>query len=190
MAMTKNPSTDQRQTSTARRGFSFWALAYRFLRDHRGATAVELALVLPVFLYLLIGIVEMSLMFYARTMVDGAVLEAGRQIRTGQAQLSGDTLTTFTTQLCNSLYGAYDCGNISIDVRTFSSFSSVSIPIELDDDGVPITQFSAGGSGEITAVRAIYNWTFFTPMIGILFGTTDTTIQLTMTTVFQNEPYE
>lgn len=162
------------------------------LRDDSGATAVEIALIMPVFLYLLMGIIEMSLLFYTTTVVDGAVHAAGRQIRTGQAQLSGSTLNTFTVALCNSLGAVYNCNNITLDVRTFSTFSSVSIPIELDDDGnVTNTQFSVAGAGKIQAIRATYTWKFYTPMIGFYFGSAGAnTRRISTTTVFRNEPYQ
>lgn len=161
-------------------------------RDDGGATAVEAALIMPVFLYLLMGIIEMSLLFYTTTVVDGAVHAAGRQIRTGQAQLSGDTLNTFKVSLCNSLGAVYDCNDITLDVRSFSTFASVSIPIEYDDDGNIInTQFSVGGSSQIQAIRATYTWTFYTPMIGFYFGSAGAnTRQISTTTVFRNEPYQ
>ncbi|MEO5337545.1 MAG: pilus assembly protein [Magnetospirillum sp. WYHS-4] len=167
---------------------------FRFLRrtarDERGATAVEFALILPVFAYLLIGIIEMAMLFFTTTVVDGAVHEAGRRIRTGQAQLSGNTFSTFQAALCNNLQYVYSCANISLDVRTFGSFSSVSVPIQLDAQGNPITQFNVGGAKAITAIRVIYKWTFFTPMIGYFFGDAANQRQLTSLTIFRNEPYQ
>lgn len=168
------------------------SLRRRLGRDEGGATAVEFALLLPVFMYLLIGIIEMAMMFYTMTVVDNAVHAAGRRIRTGQAQLSNDTLNTFKVNLCNSLYGVYNCNNITLDIRTFGTFSSVSMPIQVDADGNVInTQFSMGGAGQIQAIRATYNWTFFTPMIKLYFGTGGgNTRRMTSTTVFKNEPYQ
>ncbi len=161
-----------------------------FMRNDSGVTAIEFALIAPVFLYLLMGILELSLMFFATIIVDGAVLDAGRRIRTGQAQTSGDTLGYFTTEVCDHMYGVYSCSDITFDVRTFSDFASVSVPIEVDDDGEYVTEFSAGSSGEITAVRAIYAWNFFTPLIGAFFGEDGGNSRtLTMTTVFRNEAY-
>jgi len=171
----------------------------RLLRRRNGAVAVEYALILPVFLYFLIGIVEMAMLFYTTTVVDGSVTNAGRQIRTGQAQLSGNTLTTFQTQLCNSLGSVYDCNSMTYNVQTFASFATVSMPTVkldadgnlVDADGNPIVlAFSAGGAGEITVVRVIYSWEFLTPLIGALMGGTNNTKLLSSTAVFRNEPYE
>jgi len=172
----------------------------RLLRRCGGAVALEYALLLPVFMYLLVGIVEMAMLFYTTTVVDGAVADAGRQIRTGQAQLSGDTLTTFQTKLCDSLGSVYDCNSMTFNVQTFGSFATVSMPtVKLDADGNLVDEngnpialpFNAGGAGEITVVRVIYSWSFFTPLIGMLMtGSTSTTKLLSSTAMFRNEPYE
>ena len=176
------------------------SLLRRLLGRRDGAVAVEFALIAPVFMYLLAGIIEMAMLFYTTTVVDGAVMDAGRQIRTGQAQLSGDTLTTFRTALCTSLGSVYNCNNMTFNVQTFSSFATVSMPdVYLDADGnlvdadgnVIALAFNAGGSGEITVVRVIYSWSFFTPLIGhLMTGSSSTTKLLSSTSVFRNEPYE
>ncbi len=167
-------------------------------RGRQGATALEFALIMPIFLYLLAGTIEVSLMFFTTTVVDGAVQDSSRKIRTGQAQLSGDALDVFQEELCDSLF-TYDCDDVILDVNTFDSFSDVALaPIELNADGVVVDEdddpfdanFSAGGSGEITVVRVIYTWDFITPLIGELIGDVGTTKLLTSTAVFRNEPFE
>jgi len=168
-----------------------------FRRGREAVTAVEFALILPVYVYLLFGILEMSLLFFTTTMVDEAVRSAARTLRTGQAQLSGSTLTTFQTQLCASLV-AYDCDNITLDVTTFDTFSNVEVPVlSYNEDGDLVDEdgnlynvgFSAGGSGEITVVRVLYSWEFLTPLFGELMSDNGTKT-LSTTAVFRNEPYE
>ena len=52
--------------------------AYRFWRDTRGATAMELALLLPVFVMLIFGLINTSLMAGALSGMHYAVEEASR----------------------------------------------------------------------------------------------------------------
>ncbi len=167
-------------------------------RGRRGVVAVEFALILPVFLYLLIGILEVSLLLFTTTVVDGAVQDAARRIRTGQAQLSGDTFADFQNALCSSIV-TYDCDDMALDVKTFSSFSTVTSPsLGLNEDGDVVdengdaynVEFTPGGAGDINVVRVIYSWTFFTPLIGELLGDSENVKLLTSTAVFRNEPYE
>jgi Flp pilus assembly protein TadG len=178
------------------------------LKARQGVVAVELALIAPVFLYFLMGIIEVSLLLFGSTVVDGAAQSAARTIRTGSAQLSGDTLSAFNTELCSSLGGIYDCDDITLDVRTFDTFSAVTIPVlringngdlVYDDEDDPINddndvefeaEFTPGGASEINVVRVIYSWAFFTPFIGDVLADDGNSKYLSTTVVFRNEPYE
>jgi len=160
-----------------------------FAKDQKGITTLEFAMLAPVFIYLTMGILELSIMLFTSTVVDGAIHDAGRRIRTGQAQGSGDALSDFTAEVCRGVQWVYPCNEIIFDVRTYTNFSSVDVPIQVDENGNFVTEFNAGGSGQITAVRAIYEWQFFTPMIGQLFGDSENKRTLTMTTAFRNEVY-
>lgn len=166
----------------------------RFTTSQSGATAVEFAMLAPVLLYVFMGIIEISLMFFAATNIDGAAIEAARRIRTGQAQTTGDAETDFSSTFCAGLSGAISCGSVFYDVRSVSSFSSVSLTTDTDPDtGDPITYgFTAGGAGDITVVRTMYYWDFATPLIGQFFESSSGSGKrlLISTVVFQNEPYE
>ncbi|MCW8915936.1 MAG: pilus assembly protein [Magnetovibrio sp.] len=180
-----------------------------FFRDKRrgtqGVVALEFALIAPVFLYLLMGILEVSILLFVNSVVDGAAQSAARKIRTGEAQQSGDTETAFRTELCASITSIYDCNDIELDVSTHSTFSSVSIPdvkvngngdlVYVDGDSddsndvLYVASVTAGGASEISVVHVIYSWDFATPMIGELVGD-GSSISLFTTVVFRNEPYE
>jgi len=172
----------------------------------RGVTTIEFALIAPVFLYLLFGIIEVSLLLFTSSVVEGGAQTAARKIRTGAAQLSGDTEGTFTTELCSAISSMYDCNDVSVNVSTFSTFSGVSIPdVKIngngdlvyedgdgndDNDMLFATEFTPGGASEISVVHVIYSWEFYTPLIGALMSDNGTSISLSTTVVFRNEPYE
>ena len=178
----------------------------RFVADEHGVTAVEFALVAPVFLYFLIGIFEIALMMFGIALVESATQDAARRLLTGQAQQSGNAQTSFRTELCNTLVVVYDCNDIMLDVRTYGSFSSVVIPdvrvngngdLVIDDgdaddsnDVLYVNEFTPGGAGEISVVKAIYTWDFSTPFIGRFLSDNGTSKNLSTTVVFRSEPYE
>jgi Flp pilus assembly protein TadG len=171
----------------ARRRASCLAAA---LRDRSGAAAIEFALVAPLFLLLLVGILEISIMFFTSSVIEGATKEAARQIRTGQIQGSGNPLTTFRNELCGALYNIIDCNEVLFHVQTFSSFQTVSMPLELDEDGEIVnTTFVPGGSGAVTVVRAMYRWEFMTPFIAEVIPAGFGGHLIVSTVAFQNEPY-
>lgn len=159
-------------------------------RDCSGVTAVEFALVAPMFLYLLMGIIEVSMLFFTTTMVDRAMYDASRLIRTGQAQSTGDALGEFQTSVCASLVSLYSCSDLNLDVRNFSTFGTISYTIEVDEDGDPIYEFDAGAAEDVILARVVYTFNFATPFIGAFFGDSGSGITFTTAAVFQSEPYE
>ena len=80
-------------------------------QDECGAIAIEFALVAPVLLTLLFGIMQFGFYFYAQASVNNAVREAARQLAVGAATVGGSTLCDATTSgtaeaaACNSLTG-------------------------------------------------------------------------------------
>lgn len=160
------------------------------LRDEGGGALVEFAFVAMPFLLLLVGTMEISVMFFTSTVMEGATKEAARQIRTGNIQTSGDPVGTFQAQLCGSLYNVIDCSQVIFNVQTFADFGSVSMPIEVDQDGEVVnTGFVPGGSGAVTVVRTIYRWEFITPLISEVIPSGFGGHLLVSTAAFQNEPY-
>jgi Flp pilus assembly protein TadG len=176
-----------------------YLMCRRVRRNRRGAVALEFALLAPIFFVLVMGILETAIMFGASIVVDGAVNDSARSIRTGQAQLSGDPITTFRTRLCDSLVAFVTCNEMTFDVRTFADFNSISLTVSLDENGDPVDEngnvivqtFNPGGAGDIVMVRVVYIWDFITPLIGQLYNPGGTnSVMLVSSTVFRTEPFE
>ena len=56
----------------------------KFLGDDTGSVAVEMAIVGPLFIVLMLTIIEMTLTLVTQSVLDGAAREATRLLRTGQ----------------------------------------------------------------------------------------------------------
>ena len=69
----------------------------RFNKDREGTTAVEFAILAFPFFLLLFGIIECSLLFFAGQMLESAVDDVGRKIRTGQLD---QTMTEDQLRFC------------------------------------------------------------------------------------------
>ena len=160
----------------------------RLAADRSGVAALEFAvLALPLTL-ILSGTVELGIVNLDAVLLDGATREAARQIRTGQDQQSADPLAAFRTKLCNELSGMLDCAQVLFDVRTFPSFSTVSVPPLHDAAGNPITPaFDPGEPGKIVVVRSTLRWTYQTPLLAQVLGTHH---DVSSTQIFRNEPYK
>lgn len=145
------------------RRFRRWWLP-EIARDTRGATAVEFAIIAAPFLALMGAIIETALAFLAGQILDTAINDAARLIRTGQAKQQSFDAAAFKTEVCKRLYVLVDCSGVSIDARVLSSgFSNfaTSAPTVYDSDGnfdsTKLT-FNIGGSSDIVVVRAYYQY--------------------------------
>jgi Flp pilus assembly protein TadG len=189
------------------------ARSRRLLRGFgdNGVTAVEFAMVAPMFLLLLTTIVDLGVMLTTQSLLDGATRDAARLIRTGQVQTSASPMTTFQNLLCSDLspvMSSATCqSSVIFEVQVFTNFAGASF--------TPCTQntnpnqsgycsFSAGTGTEIVGVRVTYNYPFMVPWVsGCLTGgscwfgagtasgsnTGTGTAPLVSTVVFMNEPF-
>ena len=169
--------------------------AARLGRAQGGQVAVELALVATPFFALLVGILELSLIFLVSSSLENATAAAARTIRTGQLQTGGAaTAAAFKTTICaNFGWLQSDCAsNLYVDVRTFQSFSAVAAPQPVTN-GVfdPATlAFSPGGPGDIVVVRAYYQWPLIAPLMSqAMQQLSGGKALITSTFAFRNEPY-
>ena len=168
-----------------------------FARGERGAAAVEFALIALPFFALLMGIVEVGMIFLISTTLEDATNTAARQIRLGamQTQTTAETATAFQGAICNNLtwLGSSCTSNLEVDVRTFSQFQSVTLPNPISSGKLQPQsqlQFQMGGPGEIVLVRAYYPWNLIAPLIdGMTAQTSGGQTLITATATFRNEPY-
>jgi Flp pilus assembly protein TadG len=153
---------------------------------------VEFAIIAaPIFL-LLFGIIEAGLIFVATYALDNATGDAGRLIRTGQAQANAMQASDVIAAICNETVLLLNCSStLQLDVESFSSFSLAASPPGLNNKGVLNTnfQYSPGGGGDIVLVTTYYEW----PLIGLLSGSLgnmgDGNRLLQTSVLFRNEPF-
>jgi hypothetical protein len=139
--------------------------ASRSARDESGSAIVEFALIAPMFFFLMFVIAETALVFIAEQVLDNAVFESARLIRTGQAQNwepSPLTKATFKLEVCNRVSVFIDCGSTDfyLDVRSFDTFGGLEFgkPVDEEDEYEDEGQYIAGGPESIVVVRAYYQW--------------------------------
>ena len=163
----------------------------RFLRGDDGSVAVEFGLVMVPFLTLMFMIIETAMIFFASQTLETAVADSARLILTGQAQSQSMTQSTFKNAVCSKIYGLFDCASgMYVDVKTYTSFSSISNTVTYDSQGKPVTTFQPGNPNDIVVVRLLYQWPIVVPFIqSYLADAGSTTRLLVATAAFRNEPY-
>jgi Flp pilus assembly protein TadG len=132
-----------------------------------GSTATEFALIAPIFLALLIGILQVGIVFFAEQALQSAAVMASRLVLTGQAQSNSMTQSQFVNAICPRVQALFDCSSMMVDVQNYNSFSAsnYSTPtLTYDAQGNVSNKwsFSPGTAGSIVVVRFIYQW----PVIG------------------------
>lgn len=171
-----------------RRKFAAWAT------ERRGATAVEFALIAAPFFFIVFGLMEVCLLFIMSTVLEHAVSEASREIRTGQAQEAGFSEVDFRTSVCDEMFGLMGCdSNLHIDVQKLSGFGAANLDMPIDADGnfdESGFAFQPGSANDIVAVRVYYEWTLVTPLMSKpLANLANGKHLLQASAVFRNEPF-
>jgi len=165
----------------------------RFLRREDGAVAVEFGLVMLPFLAIMFAIMETALVFFASQTLETAVADSARLILTGQAQSQSLTQDTFKNAVCARIYGLFNCASgVYVDVRTYASFSGVSMASPVDSSGNLVNNFvyQPGGPGDIVVVRLIYQWPITISLFGLnLSNMAGNNRLIVATAAFRNEPY-
>lgn len=171
----------------------------RLRRDEKGAVAIEFALLALPFFTLILAIIETSMVFFASQIMDSAVQDAGRLVRTGQAQTANYSSSQFRTAICNGLYGLFRCANLKIKVSEVTSFASatttsaVATGSNCTQTSCPWTlteNYNPGDGGDIIMVEVYYKWPMIVNLPGLnLSNLADGTRLLSTVRVFRNEPF-
>jgi Flp pilus assembly protein TadG len=167
-------------------------LARHFIRHEEGATAIEFGFVALPFLALTFAILETALVFFADQTLEAAVSDASRLILTGQAQTASYSQANFQTQVCNRLYGLFDCTKLTVDVKNYSTFAAINTTPPVTNGQIDNTKtgFTPGGPGCIEAVSLYYPWPIYVTLLGNKLDNLSTGYRLLVATaVFRNEPY-
>jgi len=173
----------RRQTPGRKPGFS---------RCTRGGAALEFALIATPFLGLLLAIVQTGLVFFAGQVLQASTAQAARQIMTGQAQAQGMTSAQFQQAVCANAGGLFNCGGLSVNVQTFTSFSAISRlnPVQNGAINPALLGFQPGIAGNIELVQVYYPWPVGPNIFGVnLANLGGNSSLLIATSVFRNEPY-
>ena len=146
---------------------------------------------------MIFAIIETAMMFFAQQVLDSAVEDASRIVRTGQAQSQSFDLAAFRNYLCGYTFGLFNCSNIVIEVqsdrellggddeRGRSKLHPHHLHLERGQQA-----YDAGGGRNIIQVSAYYRWplTIVLPYFN-LKNQPDNYRLIAAIRVFRNEPF-
>jgi TadE-like protein len=172
----------------------------RYGSDTRGVTAIEFAILMPIFLMGMIVVLESGFMMFTEYVLQTSVQEAARLVRTGQAQKGKLTPALFKAKICRIAGVIMNCdGKVTVYMKTEATFGALaSIPSALDvgvkkADGTTTgeTKFECGGPTQAVALIATYDWDFVFPAFMSYFGNIKSkkSRRLAAYAMFRNEPF-
>lgn len=180
-----------------------------WLRDCRGVTAIEFAVIAPVLMLLLFGIIEFSLIMLASNVMESATNISSRLSKTGYAEGSISREQTIINSLKAQAGSLLDTTKLTISTKYYQQFDQINDPEPYTDTngngshdaGEPYTDINGngqwdadmglagnGGPGDIVVFTVSYPWPISTPIISDLVGHNGT-YTITTHAVVKNEPY-
>lgn len=172
----------------------FISMFMRWVRREEGTTAIEFSLLAIPFVFLVVGIIELSIMYASASMLEGATGSAARLIRTGQIQqaVAGDPQQIFRDALCDYALVLINCNDVQIEVQVMPSYGDFAnfAPVYDGDGNLVPAGFDAGGVNDRMLIRTAYRYTMATPFIGALLAGPGGSRLFMSTIVLQTEPYE
>jgi len=167
-----------------------------FARDEQGVTAIEFGMLALPFFTLILAIIQTAIMFLGMQVLDSAVEDASRRVRTGEALTSGYTMTEFRSLLCGYTFNLFDCSQIKLKVEVISNFSSATTNQTVQSCNATtctwsVTEdFHCGSGRSVMQVSAYYRW----PLLVVLpyfnlKNQPDNYRLISAIRVFRNEPF-
>ncbi len=182
----------------------------RLAKEEDGASLLEFAILSPVLLLILFGIIEMGLILFAAITLEHAVTSASRYGKTGFT-IEGVSREDRIREIINGHIDNFlDTDNITITTLVYDTFASVGQEEPYTDDNAngaydfgetyqdingngqwdnDMGASGAGGPGDVVVYRVTYDWSVLTPIIRQLI-TTDGNFPLESSLAVRNEPFE
>lgn len=162
-------------------------LLRRLCRQEGGATVVEFAFVIPLFLLILFGVIELAIVLFISSSIEAAVVEASRFGITGGTSTGGVSREERVLDIVEQkTYGFVDMDTVELDTLVYESFADIGQPEPFEDDnlngaydvGEPFTDVNGngvwdsdmglaglGGPSDVVVYRIRYQWGLITPMM-------------------------
>lgn len=172
-----------------------------FVRDDKASTIAEFGFLALPFFTIVYAILETSLVFFAGQILESAVQDSSRLIRTGRAQTNNYTAAQYKTAICNGLYGIFDCTQLKVKVSVVNAFASATVVSPINPacsttstaaqcQWTLTESYDPGLGSSIVLVQAYYKWP---TIVNLPYFNLETqkggTRLLSAVRVFRNEPF-
>lgn len=182
----------------------------KLCRAEEGVTAMEFAFVAPPLLLLLMGTIELSVIFTAQNAIESAITNSSRLGKTGYTA-QGQSRQSLIYGMIQSRAGTLiNTANLTITSLSYGQISQIGQPeAYVDSNGNQVHDSSEsytdtngngqwdsdmgaeglGGAGDIVVYTVSYPWSIQTPILSQVFGTAGY-YTIRSNVVVRNEPYD
>ena len=184
------------------------ATSRNFLRAQDGVTAVEFAMIAPVFLLIICGILEFSMIMFTTSVMENATTNTSRLGKTGFVPSGMTRQQAIINNVASKTAGLLDSTKIVITSKVYSDFTKIGKPepclnpvtppcpgtsgINFSDtngNGTWDTDMGTAGlgnEGDVVVYSVNYPWPIMTPLMVPILGSIYT---ITVRSVVRNEPF-
>jgi Flp pilus assembly protein TadG len=181
----------------------------RLLRHEEGVSALEFAIVAPVFMLLLFGIIEFALIMMVYNVMEGATAISSRLGKTGYTATGITRQQTIINAITDRAGSLIDPQQLTVSTKFYKQFDQINDPEPYTDAngngsydaGETYTDINGnsqwdadmgasgyGSAGDIVVYQVSYPWKLSVPLISSLVGTNGV-YTITTHAVVKNEPY-
>lgn len=172
-----------------------------------GITSIEFALIVPVFVMMMMGVIEFSLIMFASATMESATGNTARLGKTGFTEEGQGREQTIYNNVVARTQGLFDPNRITITTTTYASLDDIGQEEpytdtnhngaydggesydDINGNGQWDEDMGAQGVGDandIVVYTVHYPWPIMTPVISAILGST---VDITARTVVKNEPF-
>ncbi len=182
----------------------------RLGRARRGSTMVQFAIAFPIFVLLVVGLIEVAMVLFVTSLMEGGLREAARFGITGFLPGDQTRVERILAIVEDHMQGLVDMDQVGISFLVYPSFNDVGQPEPFADEngngsydsGEAYSDINGngqwdpdmgaaglGGSGDIVLYTLEYDWELMTGLLDPLMGDADGRLGLTASIVVRNEPF-
>ena len=182
----------------------------KFLACKSGTSALEFALAIPVFVLMMAGVIEISMIMFVSVLAEGGLREASRYGITGQNPAEGTLEEQLVSMVQEHTHGLIELSSDNVNFKVYADYTHINAVEPFEDDngngtwdaGESFTDWNGNGSwdedtgtdgtgaaGDIVLYEIDYQWEFMTPLFKV-FGGDDGKLDLNAAIAVRNEPWD
>ncbi len=151
-----------------------------FVTDRRGVAAVEFALIAPVMIFLVVGILETASLIFTKWSLESAAYDAARYGSTGRQTGGASREDRILAIVAERGFTTSLLSDLGVESRVFPDFASL-VAASVSTDGQP----GPGAADDLVLYFVQGTWQPMTPIFDALFGDVPLSIRVPV----RNEPF-